>query len=341
MFGDIPSGWAFGRMGRFAMGATNPYSGLVGGLSAGELELLRDAVEERRLREELGFGTLAEAAELYRPAPPRPSCGEPSPWGDGRAPSGVRRWRCPSCGARFTSLSGAVLENCKKPLATWVDFIRLTLFAVPLDACAEACRITHQTAWEWRHRLLAAVDGYQGRIVLRGRVWIDETYVNDTDLSHGYGQARKRGLSWQKLCIAVGIDARKEPVAVVCGRGKPSTKRIKEALGGHLAEGAVVVHDREKAHNGLIREAGCGGESYKADVRDPVYLEKMALVNNLCSWIKRYLWRFTGMDPANLQSYLNLYVYLFRVKRNDEKWPKLERVVRHMLMTGARFRSST
>ncbi len=247
MFGDIPSGWAFGRMGRFAMGATNPYSGLVGGLSAGELELLRDAVEERRLREELGFGTLAEAAELYRPAPPRPSCGEPSPWGDGRAPSGVRRWRCPSCGARFTSLSGTVLENCKKPLATWVDFIRLTLFAVPLDACAEACRITHQTAWEWRHRLLAAVDGYQGRIVLRGRVWIDETYVNDTDLSHGYGQARKRGLSRQKLCIAVGIDARKEPVAVVCGRGKPSTKRIKEALGGHLAEGAVVVHDREKA----------------------------------------------------------------------------------------------
>ena len=38
-------------------------------------------------------------------------------------------------------------------------------------------------------------------------------------------------------------------------------------------------------------------------------------MNNLCSWIKRYLWRFTGMDPGNLQSYLNLYVYLFRVKR--------------------------
>lgn len=38
----------------------NPYSGLVGGLSAGELELLSAAVEERRLREEIGVGTLAE-----------------------------------------------------------------------------------------------------------------------------------------------------------------------------------------------------------------------------------------------------------------------------------------
>lgn len=38
MFGDIPSGWAFGRMGRPAMRRPNPYSGLVDGLSAGELE---------------------------------------------------------------------------------------------------------------------------------------------------------------------------------------------------------------------------------------------------------------------------------------------------------------
>ena len=47
------------------------------------------------------------------------------------------------------------------------------------------------------------------------------------------------------------------------------------------------------------------------------------------------------MDPANLQSYLNLYVYLFRVKRDDERRPGIARVVRHLLMTGARFRSST
>ena len=323
------------------MGTANPYSGLVGGLSAGELELLHDAVRERMLREEVGFGTLAEAAALYRPHPACPACGEPSAWRDGLTGAAVQRWRCPSCGARFTSLTGTVLERCKKPLATWVDFIRLTLFAVPLDACAEMCRITHQTAWEWRHRLFAAVDGYQDRIVLRGRVWVDETYVSDTDLSKGYGQARKRGLSKQKICIAVGIDSRKEPVAVVCGHGKPSSARIRKAMGAHVAKGSTLVHDRERAHNVLVRENGLVDESHKADVRDPAYLEAMELVNNLCSWIKRYLWRFTGMDPRNLQSYLNLYVYLFRVKRDDRRWPKVARVVRHLLMADARFRSST
>lgn len=34
---------------------------------------------------------------------------------------------------------------------------------------------------------------------------------------------------------------------------------------------------------------------------------------------KRYLWRFTGMDPANMRSYLNLCVHFFRVERDDER----------------------
>lgn len=45
------------------------------------------------------------------------------------------------------------------------------------------------------------------------------------------------------------------------------------------------------------------------------------------------------MDPANLQSYLNLYVYLFRVKHNGGRWLGVATVVRHLLMTDATFRS--
>ena len=280
----------------------NPYAGLVGPLTPAGLEDLSDAVEERRLRDETGSGTPAEAAEMFRPPPPCPRCGASPAWRDGFGPSGVRRRRCPACGARFTPLAGTVLGGCKKPPAAWVPFIRLALSAVPPDACAEACRIGRHTAWEWRHRLFAAVDGCQDRIVLRGRVWVDETCVSDTDLSKGYGQARKRGLSKQKLCIAVGID------------------------------------DRERAHDVLVRENGLADEPCKADARDPEHLEAMELASSLCPWLKRCLWRFAGMDPESLQSCLNLYVCFFRVKRDDERWPKIARVVRHLLMAEARFR---
>ena len=52
------------------------------------------------------------------------------------------------------------------------------------------------------------------------------------------------------------------------------------------------------------------------------------------------IWRYAGVRPANLQAYLDWYAYLFRVKRRDEKWPQVERVVRHLAMAPASYRSS-
>ncbi|RRF94887.1 MAG: hypothetical protein DUD39_16335 [Coriobacteriaceae bacterium] len=93
---------------------------------------------------------------------------------------------------------------------------------VPLGGIAKICGLNHKSAYEWRQRVFATVDGYQDCTILCGRVWIDETYINDTDLTHAFGQARKRGLFKRKLCIAVAIDAHKNAVAVVIGHGKPS-----------------------------------------------------------------------------------------------------------------------
>lgn len=156
--------------------------------------------------------------------------------------------------------------------------------------------------------MLAAVSGYQDRIVLRDTVWVDETYINDTDLSKGYRQARKRGQSSEKLCIRVAIDVHKSPVAVVCGHGKPSSARVRKAMGGRIAPGCLLIHDLERAHDALAREGGLESEAHRADVNDPVYLEQMEMVNDLCSRLKRYPCRFTGMSPRNLQAYLDWYV---------------------------------
>ncbi len=60
LFGDNPSGWAFGRMGQIHMGRANPFGELVAGLTADEFLLLRVAVDERRCRDEVDVGTLAE-----------------------------------------------------------------------------------------------------------------------------------------------------------------------------------------------------------------------------------------------------------------------------------------
>lgn len=323
-----------------AMVAANPYTGMVSALGAREFDLLRDAVAVRHCREMVGAGTLSEAADLWRPHPPCPSCGFPDCAREGKTPAGRQRWRCPVCGGAFSALTGTVLESVNKELPVWERFVTCMCYNAPIDLTAEVCGIAHTTAFEWRHRVFATIDGYQDRLVLSGRVWIDELYLTDSDIVRSADFVQKRGLSKNKICIAVAIDERKNAVAVVCGHGKPSSKRIKDALLSHIASGSVIVHDKEKAHNALVKAAKCADEAYKADVSDPAYLEAMALINNLCSWLRRYLFRFPGMKKANLQSYLNWFVYLFRVRRDEEKWPKTARVLRHLLMVDAHYRSS-
>lgn len=177
------------------MPGANPYSGFVSSLDADGFASLASAVAERSCRDAHGFGTFAEAAALYRPHPPCSRCGFADPVRDGISSSGLQRLECGVCGCRFNSLTGTVLEHSKKDVATWVRFVNAMRYCLPLDACAELCGNTHQTAFEWRHRIFATVDGCQDSIVLRDAFWLDELYVNDTDLTHGYGEARKRGLS--------------------------------------------------------------------------------------------------------------------------------------------------
>lgn len=110
-------------------------------------------------------------------------------------------------------------------------------------------------------------------------------------------------------------------------------------MGSRMLPGSLPIHDLEKAHNALVRDGGLESEAHRADVNDPVYLERMEMANDPCSWLKRYLWRFTGMSPRNLQAHLNWYVNLFRVNQARDTWDPTERVVRHILMADATYRS--
>lgn len=162
-------------------------------------------------------------------------------------------------------------------------------------------------------------------------------YFEDTRVEREPGAPRRRGLSKDKVCVVVAIDSFRQAMAVVSENGKPSTKRINGALKTHIGRGSTIVHDCEKAHNALVRDLGLVDERYKAVTTDPVYLEQMALVNHLCSWIRRYVERFACMRSENLQAYPDWFVYLHRVHRDEERWPVEERVVRHLALSNVTY----
>ena len=320
------------------MSVQNQFTDLVFSLSDKDFELLQDAVAARRNKERYSVTDFEELAIKNGRTPTCPTCGSDEYVSNGHTPDGKRRYLCKNCNKPYTLLSNTIFHSTNKSFDTWATYLTLMTFNVPLEMAEEVCGISHSTAMLWRQKVFATIDGYQDHLYLRDRVWIDETYIFDSTMLHDDDFKQKRGLSKNLICIVVAIDIHKNTYAVICGHGKPSATRIYNALKDHIIEGSTIVHDDEKAHNMLIEKLGLVSEAYKADTKNKNYLENMALINNMCSWLKRYIYRFIGMKMDNLQSYLNWFVYLFRVKGAADQWPKMDRILRHLVLTDIQYK---
>lgn len=310
--------------------------GYVFGLDEASFKELCAEVEDRKCLERLGFSNFDELAVHHGRTSKCPSCGSESVSKDGLDSSGRQRYRC-SCGRRFGLLSNSVLASAKTTLAQWLSMVRLMSYNVPLDLIADQIEVHHNTALLMRRKLFETVNGWQGKVKLRGTVFIDEIYTFDSDMPKNHFGKNQRGLNKSKRCVFLAIDQYKNMVAFLVGSGMPTSKRISDALLPHLADGMVakIVHDGLHAHHRAIKSAGVTDEIHKSIVKDEETLRAMVLINSFSSWVKRYLSRFTGMDTSYLQDYLNWFVYLFRCKKQDETWPRDERIIRHLLLSDA------
>ena len=119
-----------------------------------------------------------------------------------------------------------------------------------------------------------------------------------------------------------------------------ATSAVEESLSQtDVLKPYITKNDKEPSWDGNVYIHPGNEKSKKGLKRVPTQVKgKMALINNVCSWLKRYIWHFIGMDIHNLQSYLNWFIYLQRCcKRDDEKWPKTTRILLHLVLANARY----
>ena len=69
-------------------------------------------------------------------------------------------------------MSNSIFSSSKKDFNTWVTYLTLMTFNVPLEMTEEICDIPHPTAILWREKVFSTVDGYQEHLYLKDRVWI-------------------------------------------------------------------------------------------------------------------------------------------------------------------------
>lgn len=295
-------------------------------------------VSRRESVEELGAYELEDLARIYGRAPKCPACGSPEFTSQGYD-GGERRYECSACGKGYRLLSGTVFAGSKIEPSKLLPMCAMMTYNVPLDMIAEMLGIHHNTALLWRRKVFATVASAQERTKLSGVVWFDEIYTFDWLEPRDHFRKGRQGLSKRKISIILAVDQYKNMVLFAAGKGHPTSKRILDCLGPHISpKASELIHDGLMAHRRLVEELGIPDQVHKSTVKDEESLRAMLLINSFSSWVKRFLSRFTGMRTDEfLQDYLNWFAYLFRVKKQDEEYPKNERLLRHLLLADAEF----
>ena len=290
----------------------------------------RLVMEAQRDAYERAHGSGPHDADFFNGYPREecPACRSASIKKKGFDARGIQRYRCNACGRGFSPLTGTIFEDHRISLFGWSELLLGLMSYESLAGIARRDRRSPTTPPYQLAKVFMVLDGVQGGVVLSGRVQADEMMypvpAADAMLTAA-GRRQAGGYSRNNTCIAIACEERDGGPSVfrVLGRGKPSCERAKAAYCPHLAHGLTLVHDKENAHNAVVRELGLVSEAYDSrvikrldDGENPLWK-----VNRLCFLLRLFLDGHSGFDRSNLNGWLDL----FSVMMNPPE-DKLEKV---------------
>ena len=176
---------------------------------------------------------------------------------------GNQRYLCRGCKKSFVEQTGTILYGSQKDITVWETYINCMIEKYPLRKCADICGINLTTAFEWRHKILDALQNMMKDVELDGIVQADETYStisykgNHKSFklprpSHKRGtKATKRGISNEQVCVPCGVNLDGMSIAKISNLGRPSLQDLQKVLLDKVASGSVFVTDSLRPYQKL------------------------------------------------------------------------------------------
>ena len=243
-----------------------------------------------------------------------PHCGSVDFVCKGKSKSGFKRLLCNNCFRTFSPLTGMLYDSRKIPISEWVEFFTNICSYESLSQSSLTNMNAQSTGTYWLKKTMAAIESCQSSAMLRGRVYIDETYFKSTKEGTFLVCGKKpRGLSRNLWCAATARDEDGRCCLIVCGRGKPDSERILSALLPHIASGSTIIHDGENSHGKLVEAVGGAEEVYTTEMTKglPDDQNPLETINKLHRYLKMFMSAHGGYRRQSLQGWLNLFYMVF------------------------------
>ena len=252
---------------------------------------------------------------------------------NGYTKNGIQRYYCSDCHKDFLPITNTIFENHKISISEWIEYCLDIINYGSLSLTSKVNKNSISTSIYWFHKLFLLLKEYQNNIVLKGNVYIDETFYSvlpDDIITKN--EKKLRGLSQNQYCIGVGCDGT-NVIAIIEGMGKTSSKKTKDTFSKHIQSGSRLIHDDEKSHKSLVKELSLIDESYNSK-----YLKKLNdknnpldMINNVCDLLKKFLSSHSGFNRDDFEDYLNLFCFI--TSSPSDKLKKVEILLNLALST--------
>lgn len=238
----------------------------------------------------------------------------------GKDSNGIQRYKCKTCNATFTCLTNTIFEGKKIPISEWIEFLIHLFEFHSIVTSSRDNRNAESTGRFWTYKVFEVLKHYQDNIILSGTIYLDEMYfpVMPKDLIRNKDGKKLKGISRNKLGVAVAFDDNGQFLLKCTYTSKPSDKSTWNAVGLHIKEGSTIVHDGERSHNNLIRKLKLSSIVYKTKNTKNLKDSENPLdpINDIHALAKRFMKVHGGYDRDNLQDWMNLICFILSKPEN-------------------------
>lgn len=242
-----------------------------------------------------------------------PECGAEKLIRAGHYGNGIQRYQCKICRKRFSPLTNTIFEDKKIPISEWIEYLIHLFEFHSVRTSARDNRNANSTGKYWLIKVFAVLRGIQDDVMLSGKIYLDEMYFPVVKRNTVSKDGKKlRGISRNKIGVAVAFDEEGNYILAVENTSKPSDKSTWTALGKHIKQGSHLIHDGERSHGILIRKLELTSEVYPTEVtrgmsdsENPLYP-----INHIHFLAKRFMREHGGYNRDDLQDWMNLIWFI-------------------------------
>jgi transposase-like protein/IS1 family transposase len=224
----------------------------------------------------------------------------------------IQRYHCKSCGKYFNDLTGTPMAYSKK-LDKWPALSKAMQEGLSIRKTAKKLKISVDTSFRWRHKLLNGLDAYRSKVELSGVVEMDETMFRRSEKG-----SRKLNRKPRKRGSDNHVRGRsKEQVYAVIARDRTNKSRsflleqmsgsaLVDKIGGAIDSKSQICTDYWRSYQTFTRKLNLTHHRLNINIGRRVLhgIYHIQNVNSYHSRLKEWMRRFHGVATKYLYNYL-------------------------------------